>query len=112
MSIEQRQKIIQRIDQMSQETADIWTDKTHLLKLTELVEFKQLNTIRTCHQILKISRLRGGVGTTTKNENVEPTEDAKNKPTETLGSFLLLPPKLLKNAKMVLSLRQRGRKNK
>ena len=100
MIIEQRQKIIQQIDQMSKETADIWTDKTHLLKLTELVEFKQLNTIRICHQVVKqYPGCMVGLAPPQKKENPEPTEDAKNKPTKTLDPFLLLPPKLLKNAK-------------
>ena len=44
MSVEQRQKIAQRIDTMKKEkdVDDIWTSKPHLLRHAELVNYKQI----------------------------------------------------------------------
>ena len=98
IKIKERQKIIQCVNTLNKEAGvkvDIWTHKTYMLMFTELVQYKIITTIRIYHQIAK---KHPGVIVGAPEDNKK-NDQAPLPPKRTLESFILLPPKLIKDAK-------------
>ena len=77
---------------------DILTSKPHLLRLTELVNYKQIPVVCICYQVAK-THPSVLVGTANSDEKEATAEPEPPQVKNTLNSFILFPPDLVKATK-------------